>query len=158
MCVERVWRSCLVPLAHQIPGGRYSDGGVSFTAPLGPAVNAGADHIDVILLDRLGTGTWEATDKPLPLAGRAVSILRENLFWTDLQGTHLRNGMPGYRPIEATYWEPDHQLPDWMDWGPVAKQRRRGMTFTGRALGQTYAVVGALRDRALARSMTETTI
>ena len=158
LCVERVWRSCLVPLAHKIPGGRYADGGVSFTAPLAPAIGAGADHVDVILLDRLGTSEWAPTEDVLPLAGRAIGILRENLFWADLQGTWLRNQLSDYRKITASYYEPDHALPPWMDFEPQAKQRRRLMTFTGRTLDETYWLVKALRDNALAKSLKETTV
>jgi NTE family protein len=156
--VEKVYQSCLVPLAHGARDGRYADGGVSATAPLGPAVRSGAEHVDVLLLDRLGIDPWAPTRKALEQAGRAVELLRENAYWKDLEGTVLRNrlataGDPDYRRVEATLYAPQGELHGWMDWSPERSARWPAMTWDEYSLLDAYQLMKRRREEAVGASL-----
>ena len=157
-CVELVYQSCLVPIAHGARDGRWADGGISATAPLGPVVAAGASDVDVVLLDQIGYAPWSPTPKALDQGGRAIDILRDNAFFNDLQGTILRNKIAagpvghGFRKVSATFHIPITPLPDWMDFSPRAKAVRRNAGFTRMDIDSVYAELQANRRRALAQS------
>jgi NTE family protein len=147
-----IWRSCLVPFAHQTDG-VWCDGGVSASAPLGPVVSRGASEVEVILLDTPGTNHWVPQKGAVSKAGRAITILRENLFYEDVQNTLLRNDLaalndPRFRLINGTFRVLARPLPDFMDLSPEARRARREAHFRSYRLPQFATLLRGLRDEA----------
>jgi NTE family protein len=147
-----IWRSCLVPFAHQTDG-VWADGGVSASAPLGPVVSRGASEVEVILLDTPGTNHWPYQKGAIAKAGRSVTILRENLFYEDIQNTSLRNDLaalndPRFRLVNGTFRVLARPLPDFMDLSPAARRARREAEFRPYRLPQFVNLLRGLREEA----------
>ena len=150
-----------MPLAHGARDGRYADGGVGAMAPIGPAVRQGALQLEVCLLGRAGTERWTPSLKAVDQAGRAVEILRDQLYWSDLDATVTRNRLAAasrntsYQQIDGRTWEPLDVLPGWMDWSEAAKRRRRVARFRllGSTLDQAHIELERRRVTALAASL-----
>lgn len=134
-----VWRSCLVPLAHNTDG-RLADGGVMATAPLAPAIKRGAQAIDVIMLSPMVPEPRPEMDraKARDKAGRAVDLLRRRLLWADLELARRVNQAPakGERVIDVTIYQPMSKLPGWMDASYDANVRRLEARFKRQTLGE----------------------
>jgi predicted acylesterase/phospholipase RssA len=145
VCTELVYRSCLVPLAHGARHGRWVDGGVGAAVPIDPAIKAGAEHIHVILLDRAGVDYWVPSKKAIPQAGRAIEILRDQLFWESLLRVATYNEVArldphsGLRVITLDFDEIASPLNDWMTLGPEANRLWRESKFVRRPLGEFLA-------------------
>jgi predicted acylesterase/phospholipase RssA len=145
VCTELVYRSCLVPLAHGARHGRWVDGGVGAAVPIDPAIAAGADHLHVILLDRAGVDYWAPTKKAIAQAGRAIEILRDQLFWEALlrvanyNDTAQTNPASGLRVIDLDFDEIASPLNDWMTLGPEAHRLWRESRFVRRSMGEFMA-------------------
>ena len=145
IAAEQVWRSCLVPVAHGADKGRYADGGVMATAPMGPAITLGAREIDVILLNPIGVDDRFAPNpkgSALAEAGRSIELLRDTLLFRDLELAERINVAPsaiyGERNIPITIYEPEDSLGPWMDFGADANEKR--LTTPFRRLTLTEAV------------------
>jgi predicted acylesterase/phospholipase RssA len=157
-CIQCVMDSCLVPMAHGARDNRWADGGVSASAPLGPVVRAGAEHADVILLDRLGVDPWQPSPKATHQAARAIELLREGVFWRDVDATVTRNrlavlGDAGYKRIEATFYDPQGKLHDWMDWSAKRVPLWSAMTWGSRPLAEAHTYMKGLRLEAQLASL-----
>lgn len=160
-CAEIVLRSCLVPLAHAIPDGRYVDGGVGGTAPVGPLVRQGATDIRVCLLHPAGPNHWPPSTGPMALAARTVECIREEGHFLDLERTALRNRLARLEPsglwreVAVEHVEPAESLGDWMDFSEPAKRLRRAARFqvVGRSAEETWTELKRRRALALAASL-----
>lgn len=157
-CIEAVYHSTLVPLAHGADGGRWADGGIYGGPPVAPAVRAGAEHVELFLLNRLGPAyaPWNG-GAPLDEAARSISMMREALIARDLESTYARNRYPqaGDRSITARVWEPLDGLPDWMDASKYALGQRRRCRFKPHDLGGAVQMQERRRLEQLAASLQE---
>lgn len=154
-CVEKVFESTLVPLAHGARAGRWADGGISSTAPLAPVIRQGAEAIDVILLAPLTLDRWLPHGSAIDEAGRAVDILRRNLFYSDLELAALvnREPGPGKRFIPITIWIPIDSLAPWMDFSREAILQNMEARFRPATLEEAVQEIKAARLQALQESL-----
>jgi predicted acylesterase/phospholipase RssA len=158
VCCELVYRSCLVPLAHGARHGRWVDGGVGAAVPIDPAIKEGAEHIHVILLDRAGVDYWAPTKKAIAQAGRAIEILRDQLFWEAIQRVATYNEIARLDPnsrlriITLDFDEIASPLNDWMHLGPEAHRLWREARFIRRPMGEFLAEFRARRAAAATSS------
>ena len=143
-CVEKVYQSCLVPVAHGARDGRWADGGISASAPLEIPVRYGATKVDVFLTERLGTSSWSG-GKPLDEAARAITVLRENLFLRDLEATERVNIAPtgSERRVTARLHEPEEIVGGWMDFKP--ETLRKWLAVKYRPWGLRQAILESHR-------------
>lgn len=91
----------------KIKNEEFVDGGVRDITPLKEAIDAGADEIDVILASAKGISLVDDKFNVLKSAGRALSIIMDEVFENDLRICALKNNLDGYKKIKLTIYRPE---------------------------------------------------
>ena len=105
----------MIPI--NINGKMYTDGGLRNITPLGEAIKAGADDIDIIMCDNPDLpNTFNTTNKKtLDYASRALDIMVNQITLADLKICGLKNQLvelnPKYKKINMRLIYPKTQLP-----------------------------------------------
>ncbi len=119
----------------KLDGEEWTDGGVRNVAPLGAAIRAGADEIDVILCSNPDLPrTWNPKGKnALSRALRAVDLMGDEVIRGDLREAGLKNDLAvlggAYKNVKIRVQQPNCVLiEDSLDFSPskVREMRRKG--------------------------------
>jgi NTE family protein len=110
-----------------IGGDLWTDGGLRTVTPLGEAIRAGADDIDVVLSsDPFADSRFDVNDAhAIPqLLLRSIDIVNGEVSRADLRIAGLKNDLsqlrPEYRKVRIRLFEPKEPLPfDSLDFDPV---------------------------------------
>lgn len=105
---------------EELDGGYYTDGGVRDIAPLKPAIEAGAEHIVVIVTSNpYSSGKKKRGDfgNVIQVAERVVSLMLDEIVLNDVKMCRMRNRRPsGHdRKIKVTVLHPRAPLADSLD-------------------------------------------
>ena len=129
-----------------IGGDLWSDGGLRTVTPLGEAIRAGADEIDVVLCsDPFGESPFDVRGAhAIPqLLLRSIDILNGEVSRADLRIAGLKNDLselrPEYRRVKIRVFQPGAPLPfDSLDFDP---KNLRAMIDRGYADSATSSLV-----------------
>jgi NTE family protein len=121
----------------EIDGQLWTDGGVRNVTPLGEAIRAGADEIDVIVCSNPDLPhRFDAQGKAaLPsLAFRAIDMMGDQIVRADLQMCGLKNDLaelkPKYKKVKVRVLQPKESLTDdSLDFDPAAIQRMMALGY-----------------------------
>lgn len=127
----------------KIDGEEWTDGGVRNVTPLGEAIRAGADEIDVIMTsnpDRLKAKPWAPPMRSaLFRAARALDLAVEEVMRGDLKECGLKNDLAelgaAYKHVKVTLQQPSVPIEgDALDFDPakVREMREFGYHDAGR--------------------------
>jgi NTE family protein len=111
----------------RIRGDLWTDGGLRSVTPLGEAIRAGADEIDVVLCsDPFAKAPFEvAHAHAIPqLVLRSIDIMNDEVSRADLRIAGLKNDLselrPKYRKVKIRLFQPKEPLPfDSLDFDPA---------------------------------------
>lgn len=129
-----------------IRGDLWTDGGLRSVTPLGEAIRAGADDIDVVLCsDPFGKSSFDVKDaRAIPqLLLRSIDIMNDEVSRADLRIAGLKNDLsqlrPEYRKVKIRLFQPKEPLPfDSLDFDPA---HIRAMIDAGYAQSDSFAAV-----------------
>jgi NTE family protein len=119
----------------EIDGDLWTDGGVRNVTPVGAAIRAGAEEIDVIMCSSPGLGKpWNSKGKnALSLALRAIEIQADEIVCGDLKEAGLKNDLAergaDYKKVRIRIQRPESELiDDSLDFTPskITEMRERG--------------------------------
>ena len=110
-----------------IGGDLWTDGGLRSVTPLGEAIRAGADDIDVVLCsDPFAKSPFDVKDaRAIPqLLLRSIDIMNDEVSRADLRIAGLKNDLsqlrPEYRKVRIRVFQPREPLPfDSLDFDPA---------------------------------------
>lgn len=129
-----------------IGGDLWTDGGLRSVTPLGEAIRAGADDIDVVLCsDPFAKSPFDVHNAhAIPqLLLRSIDIMNDEVSRADLRIAGLKNDLsqlrPEYRKVRIRLFQPKEPLPfDSLDFDP---DHVRAMIDAGYAQSDTFTVV-----------------
>ncbi len=129
-----------------IGGDLWTDGGLRSVTPLGEAIRAGADDIDVVLCsDPFAKSPFSVADaRAIPqLLLRSIDVMNDEVSRADLRIAGLKNDLsqlrPEYRKVKIRLFQPREPLPfDSLDFDPA---NIRAMIDAGYAQSESFAAV-----------------
>jgi NTE family protein len=129
-----------------IGGDLWTDGGLRSVTPLGEAIRAGADDIDVVLCsDPFAKSPFDVKDaRAIPqLLLRSIDIMNDEVSRADLRIAGLKNDLsqlrPEYRKVRIRVFQPKEPLPfDSLDFDPA---HIRTMIDAGYAQSDSFTAV-----------------
>lgn len=135
---EGVLASSAMPVFFEpvkIDGEVFVDGGIRETTPLQDAIDAGADEIDVVVVDQTYLeGTFPASFTVIDVAKRTLGAMLIEIEQADLEGAELVNRLidaghgAGKRKLAVRVIRPAIPLGDSLDFSPqkIARELRQG--------------------------------
>jgi len=129
-----------------IGGDLWTDGGLRSVTPLGEAIRAGADDIDVVLCsDPFAKSPFDVKDaRAIPqLLLRSIDVMNDEVSRADLRIAGLKNDLsqlrPEYRKVKIRLFQPKEPLPfDSLDFDPA---QIRTMIDAGYVQSDTFAAI-----------------
>lgn len=127
--LDEIYASASYPVFFEpaiVEGELCTDGGVREIAPIGLALDLGADDVDVVVCSNPNVEDDWSPNIPgvLPFALRTVDIMATEILLNDIKICRLKNRLPEYKHVNLRVAMPSKDLGDSFDFNPATTKRR----------------------------------
>lgn len=131
---EKMYASASFPIFFEpalVGGELYTDGGVRDIAPIGQALELGADEVDVILCSNYDRpDNWEPSmGGVLPYALRMADIMSTEILLNDVRICELKNRLPEYQQVNLRVLKPSEGTGESFDFSRESTEHRLAVGY-----------------------------